>query len=283
MPLLSYAMPSAQNLLTFAGRGTKIVTAGKLAESAFNVMGTTNSIRSSRASKVAQGYKGVSRTKSKMKYKRKTQKGKKVATVAAVKRMIGQVVETKQLALGWTNLFPVADVNKAWAINLTAKITQGTADGNRVGDSILLKSLHIFWTCLTNTNATFYRYRLIIGWSGEEYNTTNFSTSNLTVPEILVSSGPAEACSGIVNTKAFTAIYDAFVDVNSQIDTIAEGRTIRINLNLKGLKFNYQSAGSVYGKTKNLYAVIIPNYQGAAPSTNQGSHIFNAVIKYADA
>jgi len=276
MPLLSYAMPSAQNLLTFAGRGAKIVTAGKLAESALNVMGT------SRQSKVARGYKGVSRTKSKMKYKRNS-KGKKVATVAAVKRMIGQVVETKQLALGWTNLFPVADVNKAWAINLTAKITQGTADGNRVGDSILLKSLHIFWTCLTNTNATFYRYRLIIGWSGEEYNTTNFSISNLTVPEILVSSGPAEACSGIVNTKAFTAIYDAFVDINSQIDTIAEGKTIRINLNLKGLKFNYQSAGSVYGKTKNLYAVIIPNYQGAAPSTNQGSHIFNAVIKYADA
>jgi len=276
MPLLSYAMPSAQNLLTFAGRGAKIVTAGKLAESALNVMGT------SRQSKVARGYKGVSRTKSKMKYKRNS-KGKKVATVAAVKRMIGQVVETKQLALGWTNLFPIADVNKAWAINLTAKITQGTADGNRVGDSILLKSLHIFWTCLTNTNATFYRYRLIIGWSGEEYNTAQFSISNLTVPEILVSSGPAEACSGIVNTKAFTAIYDAFVDINSQIDTIAEGKTVRINLNLKGLKFNYQSAGSVYGKTKNLYAVIIPNYQGAAPSTNQGSHIFNAVIKYADA
>jgi len=277
MPLLSYAIPTAQNLVTFAGRGAKLVTAGKLAESALKVMGTGRP-----STKVGRGYKGVSRTKSKMKYKRKT-RGKKVATVAAVKRMIGQVVETKQLALGWSNSFPIADINKSWAVNLTAKITQGTADGNRVGDSIVLKSLHINWTTTGNTQASFYRFRLLIGWSGEEYNTTNFSISNLTIGEILVSSGPAEAASGIVNTKAFTAIYDAFLDINSQIDTIQEGRTTRINLSLKGQKFNYQSAGSVYGKTKNLYAVIIPTYVGTAPETNQGSHLFNAVIKYADA
>lgn len=233
-------------------------------------------------SKIPQAYghnpsQSFTKTK-KMKYKRNT---KKVATVAAVKRMIGQVVEKKQFPFGANQAFAIANINTSHSTNVTAKILQGTVDGTRVGDSIFLNSLHYNMCFAGGTSSSFYRFRILIGWSGEEYNPAgNLNVTGLTTSEIFIASA-FDTSSQIINTKAFTPIYDQILDVNSNIAAVADGRTVRGVLRLNQ-KFNYQAGSSVYGKTKNLYICVIPSYTGNTPTT-LGMVDYNVVLKYSDA
>jgi len=226
----------------------------------------------------------VSQTKTttKMKYAKK-RASRKVATVAAVKRMLNGVLERKQLAITANVSPPAADINLSHSYNLTAQIIQGTADGQRVGDSIFLESVTLNIQFVTNLKPAFYKYRVIIGWSAEEYNPSGLSKSGLGNSEIFVA-GFGQAASAIVNTKAFSPLYDNIIEINSLLDTFADGKTIRTVLKLNQ-KFHYQSPGDDFGKSKNLYFICVPFYSqssGSAP-TDIGGIFFDSVVKYKDA
>jgi len=70
---------------------------------------------------------------------------------------------------------------------------------------------------------------------------------------------------------------------NSALDTFEDGHTLRFNVPLNQ-KFNYQSPGSVYGKTRNLYLVIVPDYirTVATLPANNGSVEANGLLSYTD-
>lgn len=245
---------------------------------AYNVLGATEVRPLSTKSSYTNS---VSQTKTMVIRKRKSGKGKrKVATVAAVKKMINGALEKKQLGITKTVVPAVGQKNSVFTENVTAKIVQGTADGQRVGDGIHLTSLHFTFTAVANLLGNFYKYRLIIGWSGEEYNPGTWATGSLGTGEIFQSSF-TDAVNAIVNTKAFTPIYDNIIDVNSLITGVADGNTTRGVLKLD-TKFPYQSPGSVYGKTRNLYIVMVPYFSIGAPSDIGGLQI-DYVIKFTDA
>lgn len=217
--------------------------------------------------------KGVSRTKT-MKAKRSTKRTakRKLATVSAVKKMIKGNMEVKQL--NRTPSFANLLKNTIYSYNLTAQIVQGTADGNRIGDSVFLNRLVGNIRFNTDSEAAYYQYRCLVVMSGEEFNpdVNNFSAAGLSATDIFMASATGWI-TAVVNTKACTVLYDTIIDINSQINGYEDGHIIRLNLKLPKGKFNYQSLGSVYGKTRNLYLVIVGDWisTNADPPDNNGS------------
>jgi len=209
---------------------------------------------------------------------------RKVATVAAVKRMLSGVLEKKQLAVPLDTLFPNATSDTVLSHNITAQLTQGTTDGKRVGDEVYLNALHINGSIITDVKAGFYRFRILVGWSGEEYDpaAADITTGGLGASQVFVQN-PTEILTGIVNTKAFTTLYDTILDISSQIDGCNEGQTFRTVIPLNQ-KFKYNGAGDKYGKTKNLYIIMVPKFFGpVTPAANIGIQYTSYVLKYSDA
>jgi len=173
--------------------------------------------------------------------------------------------------------------NSIFTTNLTSKITQGTANTDRIGDAVYLVSLKLKGLVNTPTTAGAYCYRVIIGWSGEEYN-VSASTSGLTTAEIFLPTQGGNFPGGSnINPKAFTCLYDEFIDINSIVTAVADLQTMSIKVPLNQ-KFVYQASGSIYGKLKNLYLVVIAHVVGGTTGTTAcGSMVLNADVVFQDA
>lgn len=228
----------------------------------------------------------VSRTRTMTKTKKTSSRrgNSKLATVSAVKKMLNAVVETKQIALIPT--VPTMALGTLYTFNLTAQILQGTTDGARVGDKISLDSVALRGLFATNKEAAFYGYRLLVFWSGEEFNpsTTSFLSTGFAFGDIFVLPGTGTQTHAIVNTKAITVVHDSMYDVNSQVDEAVSAHSFAHYINLKGQTFLYQAPGSVYGKTKNLYAVVIGKFLGGTVApTDAGFGQINWKVQYKDA
>jgi len=258
---------------------THLGYAGKIV-SAYNVAsGAVSAVFAPKASKTSRHRGSVAQNK--MKYSKKKATTKKLATVTAVKRMISGVLEKKQQVFYGTVTFPLADNNIVFSTNLTAKIVQGSGDGQRVGDCINLGSLVWNATFTTAVKGTYYRYRVIVGFSGEEYNPAGITKTGLGATEVFCNSG-SDTFTQVVNTKSFTAIYDNMLEINSLLDAVNDGKTLRGTIPLGSRKFEYQKAADTFGKIKNLYLVIVPSFNGVAP-LDLGAVSFNSVLKFTDA
>lgn len=144
----------------------------------------------------------------------------------------------------------------------TQNITQGTSISGRQGDSIYLEALKINGVYTTDTVAHAYSCRILVGYSGEEFTATSFTTSGFGVTQLFQpSTTNSLVINGIVNPKAFTCLYDETIDINSQISATADWQRFSATIPLK-TQFPYQSDGSTFGKFKNLYVVCITSTLG---------------------
>lgn len=143
-------------------------------------------------------------------------------------------------------------------INLTAQIVQGTTNATRLGDSIYLAALKMKGNFQSPAAASLYNYRILIGYSGEEYNSGSGGySSQLTAAELfLPTTGTQWSCNGIINPKAFTVLYDQTFDINSQIASTSDISSFSFTVPLDK-SFVYQATGSVYGKSNSLYVVVM--------------------------
>lgn len=174
---------------------------------------------------------------------------------------------------------------------LTACPTQGVVQGdgntNRDGDAIHIECLKIKGSLVSSTTAGAYQHRIIVGWSGEEITTALIATNlvaGLTTTELFLPTTTSNWVSnGIINPKAFTVLYDETFDINSQVAATADivnfATTIPIHQD-----FDYQSSGSVMGKTKNLYIVCIAMVAGGTTGiTAAGQHILSCDLVFKNA
>lgn len=144
----------------------------------------------------------------------------------------------------------------------TQNITQGTSISGRQGDSIYLEALKINGVYTTDTVAHAYSCRILVGFSGEEFTATSFTTSGFGVTQLFQpSTTNSLVINGIVNPKAFTTLYDETIDINSQISATADWQRFSCTVPLK-CQFPYQSDASTFGKFKNLYVVAITSTLG---------------------
>lgn len=149
--------------------------------------------------------------------------------------------------------------NTIYTCNLTAGIVTGSADNQRVGDSLQLLSLKINGLLSSNPASTSScQWRIIIGWSGEEYNLPNTLGSGLGNTQIFQSgTGTSWQNTAIVNPKAFTVLDDRIFTLNNSITGVADIQELAYTIPCN-TAFFYQSAASALGKTRNLYLVVIP-------------------------
>lgn len=147
-----------------------------------------------------------------------------------------------------------------YTCNLTAAIVAGTGGNQRIGDAVQLLSLKVNGLLSSQANSTAScMYRVIVGWSGEEYNVPNtFSTAGLTGTEIYqANTGSNWANTAIINPKAFTVLDDRIFTLNNNISLVADIQEFSYTIPVNAAQY-YQAAGSVFGKTRSLYMVFVP-------------------------
>lgn len=146
---------------------------------------------------------------------------------------------------------------------ITGGIVQGTADNNREGDSITLCGFRMHGYITTPTASGAYTYRIMVGYSGEEFPWTANFGSGLGLSEIFLPfTTSGSVTNGIVNPKAFNVLYDERVDINSVLTGTRDLHSFALNVNFNNTKFPYQAATSQYGKLRNLYVVFIGDVVG---------------------
>lgn len=163
--------------------------------------------------------------------------------------------------------------NTIYTCNLTAGIAVGTTDNQRVGDSVRLCALKLNGLLSSNGAITAScQFRVIIGWSGEEYNLPATLGNGLTSGELFEgSTGAAWKNTGIINPKAFTVLDDRVYTLNNSISLVADIQEFAYTVPVP-TDFHYQSIGSVFGKTRNLYMVVIGCTLNGVPGvTSAGS------------
>ena len=158
----------------------------------------------------------------------------------------------------------------------TTGITQGLTNTNRIGDHIQLCALKVAGSLNSAVAANGYSYRVIVGWTGEEYNLPTVFGSGLGSTELFIANtDSAWVCNGIINPKAFTVLSDTKYDINSQITAVSDCLSFDFTVPINS-KFDYQSNGSIQGKTRNLAIILIGSViGGVAGTTSTGLVVFS--------
>lgn len=207
------------------------------------------------------GYSGVgSMTKQRRKRVRFRKSFKqKVMSIPPAKHLTGDSQE-------------VINQNTVYTLGLTTQVVQGDSNAQRDGDAIYLEALKINGHFQASSTSNAYKCRIIVGYSGEEFSPNTFTSSQLANTDVFFPS--TFWTNAITNPKAFTVLYDTTLDVNSQVTGVSTLQSYSATIPLKRMH-PYQSNGSQYGKTRNLYAVVVPHGVGVAAGTAVGSIFMN--------
>ena len=146
--------------------------------------------------------------------------------------------------------------NTLYTLVPTALPTQGDGNINRDGDSIVLCALKLkgFWN--TDTAANGYSYRVIVGFTGEEYSNLSFGSGLGLIEIAQPNTGNNTTTNLMINPKAFTVLHDEKFTLNSNLSGIRDKLDFSITVPLNNKLFYYQSTGANLGKDKNLVVVI---------------------------
>lgn len=148
--------------------------------------------------------------------------------------------------------------NTLYTFGPSQTIVRGTANDQRIGDSVHLLALKMSGFVISQFNlAKAVEFRIMTLWSGEEYSCGTSLTSGLSNGEIFVTTTtPGWAPNGIINPKAVTILDDRTITLNNSIAGTADLESFSYTVPLN-CDFDYQSSGSVYGKNRNLYVVVM--------------------------
>lgn len=217
--------------------------------------------------------------------------GRSTSRVSTLVKKIARDTVTKKILSMSSQFYAVLAPNLTasfhnfiYSANLTAQIPQGQAINGRQGDEVYLTSLHLKGIIGTDVVSNGYQYRVMIVMSGEEYTATNFSATQLTYSELFLNTtGAGSLLYGTVapiNPKAITVLYDETFNLDSQVPVTRNVTGFERTIPLYR-KFLYQGSGSVFGKTKNLYAVFIPcALNGADGTTPTGQIVMSARLGF---
>jgi len=146
-----------------------------------------------------------------------------------------------------------------------------------------LSDLRIKGVFAAATTAGAYQFRVMVVSSGEEYNVDG-TTAGLALAEIFNTGiNAGTQVNAHVNPKSCTVLHDEVVNINSTISGVSDGGLIDVTVPLNNQQFKYQSSGSVYGKFKNIYIVVIGWVLSGTPgTTSTGSITYNWLLNYRD-
>jgi len=195
-----------------------------------------------------------------------TKKRKLYPKTNSVKAQMLRCIDNHHCTASDSNVIVTATHNTIYTNSCTPLIVQGTSNTQRIGDKIHLDSLRLNGWINTPTASGAYTYRVMILWSGNEYNNVGLG-SGLGFSEVfLPSTGSSFVTSGIVNPKAVTVLYDEIIVINSLLTGVSDAVSFTKSIPLRQ-DFMYENSAAVYGKTKNLYFVVMGSVSGGTPAT----------------
>jgi len=158
--------------------------------------------------------------------------------------------------------------NTLSTVNVTAGVTQGDLNSSRDGDSISVTGLKMNGQYFSDALAGAYTFRILVGYSGEEYASTTFAGAGLGSSELfLPNTGTTFSTLGCINPRAFTVLHDQKIDLNSQIASVVDVGSFSFYVPLNNARFDYQATGSALGKNKNLYVIVMACAGGGTTGT----------------
>lgn len=163
--------------------------------------------------------------------------------------------------------------NNNYLYSPSQSIAQGTAEGNRVGNTCHLHSLRVnFFYASPAADSNGVQLRIITFFYDDNIATPGgaFVTNNLPALFFGTGTGVVNATTSLTDPKVITVLDDRMYAINPQFsgvqDTIVGEYTVDVEKN-----FTYQS-NSVFGKEMNLYIVVISSIVGGATGvTSTGS------------
>jgi len=137
-------------------------------------------------------------------------------------------------------------------------IVRGVNNDQRIGDSVHLLSLKVSgWFKSQTITSKACHYRMLVLWSGEEYSVAGgWTTPALTASEMFINTSTGWIPNNIINPKAVTVLDDREITLNNSITGVGDLESFSYSVPLN-CDFDYQAAGSVYGKLRNLYVVLV--------------------------
>lgn len=256
-------------------QGSRYRAAGYSLVGGSTLFGGSNSV----APKVSQAMSG-SRSRSYTKTKRKTRASRSYTLSRAIRgTQPAKHCPFSDISIG-SGLH-----NNVYTWGPTQAIVRGTANDQRIGDSVFLEAIKLNFYGVSNPAITkAVELRVIVCYSGEEYSTPfAFTASGLQPSEMFVTSAlNGWMPNSLVNPKGITVLDDRTIVYNNSISGVADLESHSYTVSLK-TKFPYQSAGSVYGKTRNLYVVVMGSIlDGVTNSTLAYSVNFSGDLIFKD-
>jgi len=157
--------------------------------------------------------------------------------------------------------------NTIYTFGPSQTIARGTANDQRVGDSIHMEAFKINGYVKSNAAVnTAVQFRILVLWSGEEYAAPTTLTSGLSNTEIFLTNAGTWTSAGITNPKAVTVLDDRVINLNNSITGVADLESFAYTVPIHQ-DHDYQSSGSTFGKNRNLYVVVIASIDGGVTGT----------------
>lgn len=207
-------------------------------------------------------------------------KKKKAARSNSVKAQILRNIDTHHCTLSDQYYSANATHNTIYTASITGIPIQGTSNINRIGDKIHLMNIAISLGINTAAAAGAYTYRVLLVYSGEEYTPSGLGTGLSFAEVFQPNTGGLYGTLAITNPKAVTVLMDELIEINSIITATKDVTTLRRNIHL-GSDFSYQSSAATFGKTKNLYVVVVACVvDGTTGTTAAGTFNLNADMTF---
>lgn len=157
--------------------------------------------------------------------------------------------------------------NTIYEFSPTQQITTGTGNANRAGDEVQLLALKINGIVISPASTSYAQYRIITLWSDQETATGSAFVSAIGSGSFfLPTTGTSWGPTSIINPKACTVVDDRTVVINSLVAGQSEIQNLNYTVPVN-CKFPYRQAGSIYGKSKNLYVVVVSAIQNGVSGT----------------
>ena len=186
-----------------------------------------------------------------MTYTKKTQP--KSALVALIKKTVQKEAETKSFISTAYTFTGSSDV--VYAANLIAPMTQGSGEGQYIGEKMLIKNIHLKAVISRLVNETVFMRVLVIRTKTE---LTSTSTNGLTYDNVFRGGATSIATIGMVDLNKVQLVYDKLITVQpaSIISTLGQ------NVWHHNLKLNkhvtWDTSNGNYLKDANYYIICVP-------------------------
>ena len=171
----------------------------------------------------------------------------------------------------------VTSHNNVYSKNLCYDITQGTAQGNRQGDTIYLCALRLsgFYES-PQASANGVIYRVIVYWSDVYAATGNWGTATITTGNLFINTGDRNSTL-ITDPKKITVLYDETTVIQPTVEQVYTAMDISAKISIeKAINF---LPGANEVNPRQLYISIIASVaNGTAGITDSGKFIMGTDV-----